>query len=724
MPSKFLIRHALSIGRAFAALPQVREAAQDDLSHIRNIGISAHIDSGKTTLTERILYYTGRIKEIHEVRGKDGVGAKMDHMELEREKGITIQSAATYCRWKDKQVNIIDTPGHVDFTIEVERSLRVLDGAVLVLCGVGGVQSQSITVDRQMKRYNVPRLIFINKLDRVGADPWRVLEQAREKLKLNAAAVQIPLGLEDYHKGVVDIVDRRAYLFEGDRGQNVVEKEVPTEAMEEMEKQRAVLVERVSEVDDDLAELFLSEQPITSEDLRAAIRRATCRLQFQPVFMGSAFKNKGVQCLLDGVNAYLPCPTDVQNLALDLSKGEEPFPLTCSPQGPFVGLAFKLEEGKYGQLTYMRIYSGTVHRSDSLVNMSNNKKVRVPRLVRIHSNELEDITQASAGDIVAVFGVECASGDTFTDGTISCAMTSIRVPDPVMSMAVIPKSSDHLQAFNRALARFQKEDPTFRVSHNGETGEIIISGMGELHLEIYVERMRREYKVDCDIGRPKVNYREAIFTRSEFNYTHKKQSGGAGQFGKVVGYIEPLEEGNANKLEFVNNILGNNIPPEFIPACEKGFREACNSGGLIGAPVEGIRVVLTDGASHSVDSNEMAFRLASVNGFRQAFHNANPTIMEPVMKVEVTIPTEFQGTIMGDLNRRKGVIMDSTQQGEDTVILANVPLNNMFGYSTSLRSNTQGKGEFTMEYSHHDAVPRDVHEQLTANYAKARADKK
>lgn len=690
------------------------------LAHVRNIGISAHIDSGKTTLTERILYYTGRIREIHEVRGKDGVGAKMDHMELEREKGITIQSAATYCVWKDKQINIIDTPGHVDFTIEVERSLRVLDGAILVLCGVGGVQSQSITVDRQMKRYDVPRLVFINKLDRLGSNPWKIIDQARDKLKLNAAAVQVPLGLEEFHEGVVDIIDRKAYTFHGPRGDEIVEQPVPASFTGQVETKRAELIERLADVDDIIAELFLNEQPISPSELHAAIRRATIALKFQPVFMGSAYKNKGVQLLLDGVSRYLPCPTDVANTALDVAKGEEPFVIPCDPRGPLVGLAFKLEEGRYGQLTYMRVYSGTVRKGDTVMNVSSGKRVRVPRLVRVHADEMEDVAAAMAGDIIALFGVECSSGDTFTDGSVQFTMTSIRVPDPVMSVALTPKSADQLQNFNRALQRFQREDPTFKVSTNAENGEIIISGMGELHLDIYVERMRREYKVDCEVGKPKVNYRETISKRGEFSYLHKKQSGGSGQYGKVVGYVEPLEEDGEVKYEFANHILGNAIPPEFHTACEKGFREAANAGELIGAPVEGVRVVLTDGASHPVDSNEIAFRLASIAGFRQAVMNAGPQILEPIMKVEVTIPTEFQGAVMGDLNKRKGLVMDSTQNAEDTVLLAQVPLNNMFGYSTALRSATQGKGEFTMEYSHHAAVTREQQEQLTAHYVKTR----
>jgi elongation factor G len=767
--------------RAFAAQPQQQQQQQqqqpppraqssdsdatDDapLARVRNIGISAHIDSGKTTLTERILFYTGRIRELHEVRGKDGVGAKMDHMELEREKGITIQSAATYARWGTTNINIIDTPGHVDFTIEVERALRVLDGAVLVLCSVGGVQSQSITVDRQMRRYGVPRVVFVNKCDRVGANPQRVVQQARDKLKINAAPVQLPIGLEDRHEGVVDLVGRRALRFLGAKGEEVEVGPVPDSMAEEVERARCELVERVADVDDELAERFLSADDggasIEPAELKAAVRRATLALKLAPVFVGSAFKNRGVQALLDGVTDYLPCPTDVTNTALDTSRGDAQVVVPCTPSGQFVGLAFKLEEGRYGQLTYLRVYSGTLSKGDVVTNVSSGKRTRVPRLVRVHADELEDIAAASAGDIVALFGVECASGDTFTDGQgPPLAMTSIRVPEPVMSVALTPKATDQLPNFQRALARFVREDPTFRVSHSAETGETLISGMGELHLDVYVERMRREYKVDCEVGRPKVNYRETVGQRAEFNYLHKKQSGGSGQFARVAGYVEPIEDdeeaaevakeaeeqpkgGNkggkggkgggassdasspaasatGGQVVFENALVGNAIPPEFHAACEKGFREAANAGALIGAPVQRARVVLTDGAAHAVDSNEMAFRLAAIGGFRQGYAAAAPTILEPLMRVEVTVPSEFQGAAMGDLNRRKGLILDSGTSGDDAVIEALVPLAQMFGYSTALRSATQGKGEFSMEYAHHAPVPRDVQNELTAHYQK------
>ncbi|CAL5219817.1 g1728 [Coccomyxa viridis] len=720
MPS---ISHVWCYDRNFSALPLEKAPADavDDLAHIRNIGISAHIDSGKTTLTERILFYTGRIHSIHEVRGKDGVGAKMDHMDLEREKGITIQSAATYCTWKDMSINIIDTPGHVDFTIEVERALRVLDGAILVLCSVGGVQSQSITVDRQMRRYNVPRLAFINKLDRAGADPWRVIGQMQEKLRLHCAPVQLPIGLEDQHAGLIDLIKMKAFQFKGPNGEDITEVPMTAEQLATATEKRVELIEKVADVDEQLGELFLMEEPIDEPTLREAVRRATVSLAFVPIFMGSAYKNKGVQLLLDGVTDYLPSPGQVQNTALDAGNEEAPVSLACNRDGPLVALAFKLEEGRYGQLTYMRLYSGTLRKGDNVINVVNGKRVKVPRLVRMHSNDMEDITEASAGDIVATFGIECSSGDTFTDGQVRYTMTSMNIPEPVMSLAIMPKTREASGGFSKALGRFQKEDPTFKVSSDPETGQTIISGMGELHLEIYVERMNREYNVEAEVGKPRVNYLEAITQRVQFDYLHKKQSGGQGQYGRVVGYMEPLPEDEPEKFVFAREIVGNAIPPSFIPACEKGFREACNSGGLTGHPVQGIKIALTDGAAHAVDSSEMAFKLACQYAFREAFGRAKPVILEPVMDVDVRAPAEFQGTIIGDLNRRKGVILNSEGELDDVVMKAQVPLNDMFGYSTGLRSMTQGKGEFTMEYARHMPVTSDRQAELTATYKRDRA---
>ncbi|CAH9096756.1 unnamed protein product [Cuscuta europaea] len=719
---RFQLGRHFSAGSAAATrLKEEKDALwKDSLERVRNIGISAHIDSGKTTLTERVLFYTGRIHEIHEVRGKDGVGAKMDSMDLEREKGITIQSAATYCTWAGYQVNIIDTPGHVDFTIEVERALRVLDGAILVLCSVGGVQSQSITVDRQMRRYEVPRLAFINKLDRMGADPWRVLNQARSKLRHHAAAVQVPIGLEDDFNGLIDLVYMKAYYFHGPSGEEVVTEDIPADMETFAADKRRELIEAVSEVDEKLAESFLNDEPISNSDLEEAIRRATVAREFVPVFMGSAFKNKGVQPLLDGVIKYLPYPVEVGNYALDQNNNEEKVMLTGSPAGPLVALAFKLEEGRFGQLTYLRIYEGVIRKGDFIINVNTGKKIKVPRLVRMHSNEMEDIQEAHAGQIVAVFGVDCATGDTFTDGSVRYTMTSMNVPEPVMSLAVSPISKDSGGQFSKALNRFQKEDPTFRVGLDPDSGQTIISGMGELHLDIYVERIRREYKVEATVGKPRVNFRETITQRAEFDYLHKKQSGGQGQYGRVTGYVEPLEPGCSSKFEFDNIIVGQAIPSNFVPAIEKGFKEAANSGSLIGHPVENIRVVLTDGASHAVDSSELAFKLAAIYAFRQCYSAARPVILEPVMLVEIKAPTEFQGSVTGDINKRKGVIVGNDQEGDDSVITAHVPLNNMFGYSTSLRSMTQGKGEFTMEYKEHSAVSHDVQTQLVNTYKAAK----
>ncbi|CAK9188419.1 unnamed protein product [Ilex paraguariensis] len=711
LSGSFHLRH-FSAGSAARVKDEKESWWKESMEKLRNIGISAHIDSGKTTLTERILYYTGRIHEIHEVRGRDGVGAKMDSMDLEREKGITIQSAATYCTWNDYQVNIIDTPGHVDFTIEVERALRVLDGAILVLCSVGGVQSQSITVDRQMRRYEVPRLAFINKLDRMGADPWKVLNQARSKLRHHCAAVQVPIGLEDDFQGLVDLVHLKAYYFHGSSGEKVVTEEIPANMEKMAAEKRHELIEVVSEVDDKLAEAFLNDESISSTDLEEAIRRATIARKFIPVFMGSAFKNKGVQPLLNGVLSFLPCPIEVSNYALDQNKKEEKVMLSGSPAGPLVALAFKLEEGRFGQLTYLRIYEGVIRKGDFIININTGKKIKVPRLVRMHSDEMEDIQEAHAGQIVAVFGIDCASGDTFTDGSVRYTMTSMNVPEPVMSLAVSPVSKDSGGQFSKALNRFQREDPTFRVGLDAESGQTIISGMGELHLDIYVERIRREYKVDATVGRPRVNFRETVTQRAEFDYLHKKQTGGQGQYGRVCGYVEPLPVGSSTKFEFENMIVGQAIPSGFIPAIEKGFKEAANSGSLIGYPVENVHIVLTDGASHAVDSSELAFKLAAIYAFRQCYGRAKPVILEPIMLVELKVPTEFQGTVTGDINKRKGVIIGNDQEGDDSVVTAHVPLNNMFGYSTALRSMTQGKGEFTMEYKEHSPVSNDVQMQL------------
>jgi len=690
-----------------------------DLNKVRNIGISAHIDSGKTTLTERILYYTDRIHAIHEVRGKDGVGATMDSMELEKERGITIQSAATYTTWQGHDINIIDTPGHVDFTIEVERALRVLDGAVLILCSVGGVQSQSITVNRQMTRYKVPRIVFINKCDRTGANPERVAGQVRDKLGLNAIMMQLPIGLEGDLQGVVDLVAMKAVYYDGDNGEIVREDAIPAHLREEADAKREEMLDAVSMFSEELMEAVLEGTP-TEEMIRSAVRAGTLSLELVPVFVGSAYKNKGVQSLLDAVTYYLPHPDDITNTALDLQADENEITLSSDVDDPLVSLAFKLEDGRYGQLTYVRTYQGQMNKGDTIINSRTGKKVKIGRLVRMHSNEMEEIESAGPGDIVALFGIDCATGDTFTSQDISCSMSSMHVPEPVISLAISPVDNKAQINMSKALNRFTKEDPTLRNYVDHETNETIISGMGELHLEVYIERMKREYNAEVVVGAPQVAYRETITRQAEFNYTHKKQTGGSGQFGRVGGYLEPLEEG---EYEFVDKIVGGVIPREFISSCDKGFQKSMKKGTLAGSPITGVRCVINDGAFHAVDSSDVAFQLAAVGAFKDGFQKAAPVLMEPIMKVAVEGPTEFQGNIMGSLNQRRGMIIGTSEEGNYTVVEAEVPLAEMFGYSTNLRSLTQGKAEFTMEFSTYKQVPKSVADELIQAYQKEKTAK-
>ncbi len=687
-----------------------------DITKLRNIGISAHIDSGKTTLTERILYYTDKIHAIHEVRGKDGVGATMDSMELEKERGITIASAATNVEWKNHPINIIDTPGHVDFTIEVERALRVLDGAVLVLCSVGGVQSQSITVDRQLKRYNVPRLAFVNKCDRTGADPEKVAGQLREKLGLNAVMVQIPWGLEDKMLGHIDLVTMKGVKFLGDNGENIVIEDIPAELTDEAELKREEMLDALSMFSDELAEAFL-EGDVPEEMIHDAIRKGVLSLEFVPVFVGSAYKNKGVQSLMDAVLAYLPSPIDVENKAVDLDNDEAEVVVPSDAAKPPVALAFKLEDGQYGQLTYIRVYQGEVVKGSELVNMRTGKKFRVGRLIRMHSNDMEDITKAECGDIVALFGVDCASGDTFCASGLNLSMTSMFVPDPVISLAITPKDNKSADNMSKALNRFAKEDPTFTTFVDAESNETIIRGMGELHLEVYIERMKREFNVELEVGQPQVAYREAITSSVNFDYTHKKQTGGSGQYGRVAGILEPNHEGD---YEFIDEIKGGAIPTEYIPACDKGFQACLGKGSLIGFPIVGIKVTINDGNSHPVDSSDKAFQLTAIGAFREAYQKATPKILEPVMKVTVEGPSEFQGNVIATLNQRRGVIIATSEDDLFATVEAEVPLSEMFGYSTVLRSQTQGKSEFTMEFAKYGPVPSQIEEQLKKEYEESK----
>ena len=680
----------------------------DDMKKLRNIGISAHIDSGKTTLTERILYYTKRIVAVHEVKGKDGVGAKMDSMELERERGITISSAATYCEWKGHDINIIDTPGHVDFTIEVERSLRVLDGSVLVLCAVGGVQSQSITVDRQMNRYKVPRLAFINKCDRSGADPNRVLKQLRQRLNHNAVFMQIPIGLEGDLAGVVDLITMKAVYFEGVFGDDLKISEIPNHLIEEASAKREELLDAASMFSDALTEAIL-EETVTEGMIHDAVRKGTILRELTPVYVGSAYKNIGVQLLLDGIAKYLPSPQEVENIALDIDHDEKEVILSSSQDKPLVALAFKLEVTPYGQLTYLRIYQGSMQKGDDIVNVRNRKKIKVGRLIRMHADEMEDISRAGAGDIVALFGVDCFSGDTFTDGHLRYSMASMFVPEPVISLSISTADNKSEANLAKALNRFIREDPTFRTHVDQESGETIISGMGELHLDIYLERMKREYKVQVETGMPQVAYREAISHKAEFDYIHKKQTGGAGQYGRVAGFMEPSED---NIYEFINEVKGGAIPTEYVPAVDKGFQSCLKKGQVIGFPILGMKIHINDGQAHSVDSSELAFTQAAIGAFKQAYNKAKPIILEPIMKVSVECPSEYQGNVMASLNQRRGMILSSTEDGVFTTIDADVPLAEMFGYATTLRSQTQGKAEFTMEFSRYAKVPESIAEDL------------
>ncbi|XP_072389009.1 elongation factor G, mitochondrial [Diabrotica undecimpunctata] len=699
-------------------------AEHKDITKIRNIGISAHIDSGKTTLTERILYYTGRIESMHEVKGKDNVGATMDSMELERQRGITIQSAATYTLWKEHNINIIDTPGHVDFTVEVERALRVLDGAILVLCAVGGVQSQSLTVNRQMKRYNVPCLAFINKLDRLGANPKRVLSQMRSKMNHHAAFVQLPIGVESNCKGIIDLVDQKSIYFDGSFGNQLRYDEIPKEMRTESDEKRHELIEHLSNCDEHLGELYIEEKPITEADIKAAIRRSCLKRAFTPVFVGTALKNKGVQPLLDGVLDYLPHPGEVSNYALKEKEGEDAQKIVLDPsrdgKKPFVSLAFKLEAGKFGQLTYMRCYQGKLQKGDSIYNMRTQRKVRIARLIRLHSNNMEDVNEVYAGDIFALFGVDCASGDTFvTDPKLDLSLESIFVPEPVVSMAIKPVNSKDRDNFSKAVARFTKEDPTFHFYYDDDSRETIVSGMGELHLEIYAQRMEREYNCPVSIGKPKVAFRETLVSPCEFDYLHKKQSGGQGQYARVTGVLEPLPPHRNTLLEFTDETVGTNVPKQFVPGVKRGFLDMAQKGLLAGQKLSGLKFRLIDGAHHMVDSSEHSFFLAAQGAIKDTFENGIWHVLEPIMAVEVTAPDEFQGAVIAQINKRHGIVTGTEGTEGWFTVHAEVPLNEMFGYAGELRSSTQGKGEFTMEYSRYSPCLPEVQEKLIMEYEKA-----
>ncbi|MFM9068700.1 MAG: elongation factor G [Planctomycetota bacterium] len=693
-----------------------------DLSKVRNIGISAHIDSGKTTLSERILYYTGRIHKINEVKG-DGDGATMDHMELEKERGITITSAATSVEWNDHNINLIDTPGHVDFTVEVERSLRVLDGAVLVLCAVGGVQSQSMTVDRQMKRYHVPRLAFINKMDRIGARPFKVCEELRTKLGADAIMMQYPMGAGETFQGVIDLITLKAAYFDGKKGETVRIEEIPAEYLDDVKTARGQMLEQLAMYSDELMEKLLAEEAISEDLIHKVIRSAVIESNATPVFLGTALGNKGVQLLLDAVVRYLPSPLDRTIKAKKWDNPDEAFPLSPDPTKPFVGMAFKIVEDPYGQLTFMRIYQGKVEKGQMYVNQRSTRVERFSRIVRMHADKREEIDFAEAGDIVAIMGIDAASGDTYAGEQKFCTLESMFVPEPVIKVAVEPASRADADKLAKALQRFRKEDPTFRVFNDEETKEILIAGMGELHLEIYVERIRREYKVELQVGAPKVSYREAPTRIAEFNYKHKKQTGGSGQYGHIVGRIEPLPEDSAEDFIFEEKIVGGRIPKEYIPSIEKGLRESIIKGPVAEFPVVKTKVVVEDGSYHDVDSSDRAFQTCARDCFRLTFPEAKPALLEPIMKLEIEVPESFQGPVTGDVISRRGEIQGQDMRDGTSTITCLVPLAETFGYATDLRSMTQGQGVFSMEFSRYSKVPGNIQEEIVADRKKQPAAK-
>ncbi|WP_026731904.1 elongation factor G [Fischerella sp. PCC 9605] len=672
-------------------------------SNIRNIGISAHIDAGKTTLSERILFYTGKIHKMEEVGG-DGDGATMDYMELEREKGITITSAAITCFWNDTQINLIDTPGHVDFTIEVERSLRVLDGAIMVLDGVAGVQSQTYTVDRQMKRYGVPRIAFINKLDRVGANPFRVVEALQEKLLLNPVVLQYPIGLEDRFEGVIDLIEMSANYFEGKNGEQRVKKPIPAELQAQALSSREKLLDQISIHSEEMMTKLLSGEEVPAQMIWDTIRQGTLNLEFTPVLMGSAFKNKGVQNLLDAIALYLPSPLERQVVTATDVSTEKEVKIYPDPAAPVVAFAFKLIDSEFGPLTYTRLYSGTLKSGDRLYNSRTKKQVRVNRLARIEVDKRQEVESATAGDIVGLIGVDCASGDTLCSVGTNLSLEGIFVPEPVMTIAITPKSQEDVDRISKALHRFVREDPTLHVSTDPESHKTLMSGMGELHLEIYLERMKREYHAEVYVGAPAVAYRETIAQPATFDYTFKKQTGGAGQYAHVIGRLEPCEE----SFVFENRVVGGAIPTQFIPACEQGFRDALKTGWLKGYPIIGVKVILEGGSHHPIDSSEIAFRVAARQGFEEAFAQAKPTLLEPMMLLEVETPSQFLGRIQGKLLSRRALLLGSQTRDNDVVIRAEVPLAEMFGYSTELRSLSQGMATFSMEFAEYRPLPENL----------------
>jgi elongation factor G len=689
-------------------------ARSHKLEDVRNIGIAAHIDAGKTTTTERILFYTGVEHKIGEVH--DGA-ATMDWMEQEQERGITITSAATTCEWAGKQINIIDTPGHVDFTIEVERSMRVLDGAVSVFCAVGGVQPQSETVWRQRNRYGVPSIVFVNKMDRTGADFYQVEDQIRNRLKGNPVPIQLPIGAEDTFAGVVDLVKMKAIVWDQDAamGSNYHVEEIPADMLEKAEEYREKMIESISEVDGNevLMEKFLEGEELTEEEIVAGIKAATIAMHIVPMTAGTAFKNKGVQTLLDAVVAYLPAPTEcapIKGTMMDDEDIEVVVPST--DDGKFASLAFKIMTDPFvGTLTFIRVYRGSLEAGSFVHNSTKDKRERIGRIVKMHAIKREEIKEIYAGEIGAVVGLKyTTTGDTLCNEDDKVVLERMVFPEPVISVAVEPKTKADQEKMGIALSKLAAEDPSFRVHTDDETGQTIISGMGELHLEIIVDRMKREFKVEAEVGAPQVSYRETLRKEVDQEYKYAKQSGGRGQFGHVFIKVKPGEAGSG--YVFHNEIKGGTVPREYIPAVEKGCGEAMQNGVLAGYPIEDVDVTLYDGSYHDVDSNEMAFKLAASMGFKEAARKANPAILEPMMKVEVEVPEDYMGDVIGDLNRRRGQVNNMSDRAGNKIVDAFVPLAEMFGYSTDLRSATQGRATYSMEFDHYEEVPKNVSEEI------------
>lgn len=676
---------------------------------VRNIGIAAHIDAGKTTTSERILFFTGMSHKIGEVH--EGA-ATMDWMEQERERGITITSAATTCFWNEHQINLIDTPGHVDFTIEVERSMRVLDGAISVFCSVGGVQPQSETVWRQANKYHVPRIVFVNKMDRVGANFYNVEQQIKDRLKANPVPIQIPIGAEDTFKGVIDLVQMRALTWDDTKGPGMPDVgEIPADLQEKAEEYRAKLIEAIAESDENLMEKYFAGEELSVDEIKHGIKKGCLDLAIIPMLCGTAFKNKGIQPLLDAVVDYLPAPDEVPDIKGQYEDGKE-VQISSTDDGEFAGLGFKIMTDPFvGQLTFVRVYRGVLESGSYVLNTGKGKKERIGRLLRMHSNKREEIKELYAGEIGAIVGLkDTLTGDTLASEKDKVILERMEFPDPVISVAVEPKTKADQEKMGIALQKLAQEDPSFRVATDEESGQTIISGMGELHLEIIVDRMLREFKVEAEVGQPQVAYRETIRKTVEQEYKYAKQSGGRGQYGHVYLRLEPLEPGSG--YEFVNDIKGGAIPKEYIPAVDKGCQEALQSGVLAGYPVEDVKVTVYDGSYHEVDSSEMAFKLAASMGFKEGARKAGAVILEPVMKVEVETPEEYMGDVIGDLNKRRGQVNNMGERGGNKVIDAFCPLAQMFGYSTDLRSQTQGRATYSMEFDHYDEVPKNVADEI------------